>query len=659
MRTLGPLPAAPLVRRGCPRPLAVLIAIGALGVVALAPARTVPPAAAAPDEGALHLACFGAGSGPSVDGDVVRLLDDAGTFGQSNAIAFDRAAEGAAASWRITGRVRVDEGGDGGAFLLLDTDRWGVRGPPPFLPLWTQPDLERCLAVGLDVHDPPNSEPFGPWGNYQAMPEREVSLHWDGRELVKRVAAQEFRGAETELDVLVEHVVGGAEITVRLGEDVVYDRWFVAGMHPYEARLAAGAGTRDDVATRFDVAGLALERGPDAGPVRPPVRVEVFHHVLTDNSTTSYDAEVDLPPASWAFGRVLLTLEIHDAGSSWDEWDRNGHLYVVDEDGSKWDIVPFITSYRTPCRWVVDVTPFRPLLAGSTRFEIHAGTTFYKDRGYAMSVSLDFHHGTPEVDGRPHEPFAVVPLWHLTARHGAPENHFRDAYRPVEVAIPPETIAARVRTTTTGHSQVGEFTPSVRAIVVDPDVGADGEPLRFEDTLWKTDCWLNPNRPQFGTWKYSRAGWAPGDVVRPWWIDLSSRIVPGAKARFLYEPQPYDFSDVPEERRPSDGDVAQASHVVRSFLLLSREPDALVPAPVLRVTNVSGGSAAAEAGLLAGDWLATYDGARVDSVADLGAAKQAATDAGKERVVVGLFRGDERLEVEMASGQMGVNLSGP
>ncbi len=54
--------------------------------------------------------------------------------------------------------------------------------------------------------------------------------------------------------------------------------------------------------------------------------------------------------------------------------------------------------------------------------------------------------------------------------------------------------------------------------------------------LWKTDCYLNPNRPQFGTWKFSRAGWAPGDVVRPWWIDLTPKLEPGEVATLDYQP---------------------------------------------------------------------------------------------------------------------------
>ena len=54
----------------------------------------------------------------------------------------------------------------------------------------------------------------------------------------------------------------------------------------------------------------------------------------------------------------------------------------------------------------------------------------------------------------------------------------------------------------------------------------------------------------------------------------------------------------------------------------------------------------------------TMDGTPVDSVDELSAAKAAAVEAGKERVGVVVFRGTERLELEMAAGQMGVNLSG-
>ena len=220
------------------------------------------------------------------------------------------------------------------------------------------------------------------------------------------------------------------------------------------------------------------------------------------------------------------------------------------------------------------------------------------------------------------------------------------------MTIGAETKAARVFTTTTGHSQVGEFTPSKRALTWD-----DSETRhRFENVLWKADCYLNPNRPQYGTWKYPRAGWAPGDVVWPWWVDLSDHVAPGQELVLRYEPEPYDFGDAPNA--PSEQEIAKASHIVRSYLIEYRDPGQLVPAPVLLVTGVQDGSNAAKAGMKAGDWLAVYDGQRVDSIDDLRTALQAAAASGKETVKVIVFRGTEELELELAPGRMGVNLGG-
>ena len=58
-----------------------------------------------------------------------------------------------------------------------------------------------------------------------------------------------------------------------------------------------------------------------------------------------------------------------------------------------------------------------------------------------------------------------------------------------------------------------------------------------------------------------------------------------------------------------------------------------------------------------GDYLAHYDGKVVNSLAELRAALQAAAQAGKENVTVVVYRGMERLELELKPGRMGVNLS--
>lgn len=620
-----------------------------LALAGLTLAQEAGPLSATPVDH--HFSRFAGGDGPSLADDVFRLLDASGTRGQSNALAFDRAQAGAFETTTLTCRLRVLEGGDGGAFVFLNTAEYGARGPAPFLKSWVEPNLERTFAVGIDVHNPKNEEMFGPWGNYRGMPEREVSLHFDGREIVKRLAPAEFRGDWTDCSITVSHVVGGAEVTVRLAGAKVYDRYFVPGFLPYESRLAIGAGTRKDVATEFDVKEIDFAGTKPARPRRAPKHFEVFNHVLTDNAKIAYETAIDLPPLNWEFGRVILTLEIHDAGKDWDEWDRNGEVSIIVADGRKLGIVPFITSYRTECHWQVDVTHFRPWLTGKTRFEVRAGTTFYKNRGYMMSVALDFYHGRPEL-----EPYRVVPIWHGTARYKSAENHFGDFFEGKEVEIDETAQAARLFVTTTGHSQVGEFAPSKRTIAFRGDKDADASStVRFANTLWKDDCYLNPNRPQYGTWKFSRAGWAPGDVVRPWWIDLSHYLVPGKTAVLGYEPQPYDFGDDP--RAPAEQEVNKASHVVRAYLILYRTPGQTMPAPTLQVTGVQGGSNAAKAGIKKGDYLATYDGQPVASADELRAAIQAAARAGKRKTKVVVYRGPQRLELEIGPGRMGVNLS--
>ena len=612
---------------------------------AVAHAGEEPPAAPAP-----HLSRFGQGEGPSMKDGELRLLDALRAPRQSNAAAYERTQPGAFESLSMQARLRVLEGGDGGAFLFLSTRAYGVRGPAPFLPSVTEPNLRESFAVGVDVHNPPSTETFTAWGNYEGRPQREISLHWDGREIVKRVAPEEFRGRFVPLSIDVAFGVGGAEVTVRIAGAAVYERYFVAGMVPYEARLAIAAGTREDAKTQFDVADVRWATTQPAAPRRPPLHVEVFDHVRTDATKTAFAREVTLPPSSWAFGRVLLTLDVHDAGEAWDEWDRNGEVSVRSE-GTLLGIVPFITSYRTPCHFVVDVTHFRPLLAGRKRLEIAAGTTFYRNRGFLLSVSLDFVPGTPEL-----EPYRVVPLWNGTATYRSAENHFRDFFTPVALTIDRDAVAARVIVLTTGHSQVGEFTPSKRTVVFAPVRGGEpGAERRFEDVLWKTDCYLNPNRPQAGTWQFARAGWAPGDVVRPWWIDLTPHLVRGQEAELRYEPQPYDFTGHAE--KPGEADVNAAVHVVRSYLILYRTPGALLAPPTLRVADVVAGSNAEKAGIRAGDYLASYAGKPVSTRDDVRFAMDVAKDAAPAHVTVVLYREGERPELPLPPGPMGVHLA--
>ncbi len=599
-----------------------------------------------------HISSFEAGTGPTHKDGVYSLLNRNDSFGQSNAVAFDLAQEGFFYQVRLRCRLRVLSGGDGGSFIFLNTAEYGKRGPAPFVKSWVEPNLAKTFAVAIDVHNPPSKEPFGPWGNYQGFPEREVSLHWDGREIVKRVSPAEFRGDFTDCEISLRYVTGGAEVTVRLAGEMIYDNYFIAGVVPYEARLAIGAGTRDDTATEFDVKDIAFTMSEPALPGRAPKHFEVFNHVRTDSTAVSHEQEVILPPLDWAYERVVLTLDIHDAGPNWNTWDQIGHLYIIGADGVEHDIAPFITSYRTPCHWKVDITHFRPWLNGKVSFKLIAGISFDKERGYMMSASLDFYHGTPNL-----EPYRITPLWVGTAQYKSADNHFSDFFNPQTVEIGLSAKAARLYITTTGHTKIGEFTPSRRTVVFSPE--KDGDAIteqRFENTLWKDDNYLNPVRPQRGTWKYARAGWAPGDIVRPWWIDLTPFMVPGKTAELRYEPQAYDFSGIPTKELPSVDQINQAIQIVRAYLILYRPPVHQLPAPVLQVLDVEKDSNASKSGIQEGDYIESYDGKSPDSIDALRAAIKDSETSGKERIIIKIYRDTERLVKKLAPGRMGVTL---
>jgi hypothetical protein len=98
-----------------------------------------------------------------------------------------------------------------------------------------------------------------------------------------------------------------------------------------------------------------------------------------------------------------------------------------------------------------------------------------------------------------------------------------------------------------------EFMPITRTMTINGEA--------HENRLWKTDNYLNPCRPQGGTWKFDRAGWAPGDVVQPWEIDVSHQLAESESLRIEYELEPY-FNENYKKGSPV--------HVTEAYLVLYR-----------------------------------------------------------------------------------------
>ncbi len=493
------------------------------------PTDTVCDFSNADDGTSCVLTQHGEAPGPRLqDGRLVLLHAESN---QSNSTAFERTAEGAYKRWRASFTLSVDPGADGSSLLFLDTATYGESGPLPDHDAWEEPNLPACFAIGIDLHNPPGGDPFNALGNIYDRPQREVSLHLNGVEVANALSPAEFRIANpVPVEVEVEFAVGGAYVTVQVRRTVVYERLFIPELLPIETRVAFAARSSGE-STRLSVDDLLVSyTDPVDTPAEAPRRVQAFAAEAVTSSQQRATVEVDFSAVDLdEVGRVIATLTLGAPEGGIDAWDHGGSISIFDDEGNRYEVLRFITPFGRGYTWKVDVTDLLTLFSGKRQMEAYI-TTWQK--GWAVSFDLDFYPG-PLLN----RPTRVINLWQGEPILGDPDQPIDEFFAPRTIEIPTDADRLKLRTTVTGHGMspnsknAAEFMPADREIIVN---GAS-----YENRLWKTDVYLNPCRPQGGTWKYSRAGWAPGDVVLPWEIDITHDVTAGETATIEYHAEPY------------------------------------------------------------------------------------------------------------------------
>lgn len=419
-----------------------------------------------------------------------------------------------------------------------------------------EPNVPGALAIAFDAHNPPppvrereDGRPIGwfdEFGNWYDRPQREISIHWDGVERVNMLSPVEFRGSEpASVAVEIAYVVGGAEIDLAINGEPVLERRFIPGVHRLDASALTGVA-RDSEGNRVgSIDLLSMQTATTTGEIPEPVRVTVFDEVFVHGGAQRPRAEVDFSNVPERTGRVIATLTLGEPEVGYDHWDKLAYIRLLPtEDGGENDkpveLLRFITPFRKGWTWQADVTELLPELRagpGGTRTLDAFIETYMK--GWLLTLHLDFYPGPPPAElGRPIE---VVPLWSGRVEIGNPDKPAEGVYVPKTVRVPEGATAAMLRFTATGHgmspntNNAGEFMPLGRTVTAK---SAKGE-RRWTNTLWTEDVYLNPCRPQGGTWKFDRAGWAPGSVVLPWRIDLTELIEPGGTITLDYDLDPY------------------------------------------------------------------------------------------------------------------------
>jgi hypothetical protein len=187
----------------------------------------------------------------------------------------------------------------------------------------------------------------------------------------------------------------------------------------------------------------------------------------------------------------------------------------------------------------VDVTDYLPLLTGKRKVVLWCETWA---AGWLVTADFRFYPGPLK-----RRPVAVETLYNATPVIGQADKPFAAAIPPKTLALPPGASAAKLRFVVTGHGQGPNTDNAAEFVALERTVHVNGRAV--SDLLWKTDNYLNPCRPQGGTWKYDRAGWGPGDVVTPWDLDITPDLADG-RARVSYTIAPF-VNKTPDPGNPA------------------------------------------------------------------------------------------------------------
>lgn len=427
------------------------------------------------------------------------------------------------------------------------------EGRAPENPKWEEPDVDGAFCVGFQASDPVNKDPFRGSGNIEGRPQHEASLHWNGREIVKVVTPTEYRDEKPHPYRLhVEFVTGGAEVTLKIGNRAVWNRYFIPGMTPEVGHPVFGA-RNGETAGEISIREAKFRLSEPCEAPKPPLHVTALDKVLNDKDHGTNAAVTEFPTDTSRYGRIVMTLRLDKPPTRFDPWDRIARVWVEGDDHERYELLRYITPYSKGWEWRQDVTDLRPLLRGTHKVIQECGTY---GEGWVVTVAFDFYEG--KVD---REAYRVVKLWSGAPEIGNPDKPAEAFYTPQSALTDPYTVGAKVLVTVTGHgmepntNNAAEFMPIGRTLTV------NGRPYR--NLLWKTDNYMNPCRPQGGTWKYDRAGWGPGTIVPPWKVDAPN-VAPGQPIDVQYRLDPY--------LNKGRGKTWAPTHVTEAMLVLFRRP---------------------------------------------------------------------------------------
>ncbi|MCX6232592.1 MAG: peptide-N-glycosidase F-related protein [Bacteroidetes bacterium] len=259
--------------------------------------------------------------------------------------------------------------------------------------------------------------------------------------------------------------------------------------------------------------------------------IQAFSNVLINTGIPSVTVEAQLPSFLGAYDTIIANLVVSCPTGGCGAWDHTASVEARSHEGNWYEVIRYITPYATACSHYLLVTDYASLLNGKVTFRVSCGTL---DNGYLYALNFQYKKGPVA-----HRYSQVSQIWRDNYDFGNYVN-----LQPVSVnnyTFPAAVKASKMKLISTGHmgpnntSNAAEFYDATHHIFVN-------NVSTFTQHNWTT-CNPNPDNcmPQSGTWQYSRAGWCPGAIAKPFDFDMTSYVPTNTIAlKYEFYPQYVD-----------------------------------------------------------------------------------------------------------------------
>lgn len=386
---------------------------------------------------------------------------------------------------------------------------------------WAEPNLKKTLAFGFDTENLPpkvtNQQNmfFGKGANIYNRPQREVSIHYDGKEYANSLSNIEFRDHvkdSASVKIKIIFVQGGVKVNLFIknlySQQTIYNNFFIPHVKPYQFDVFS---SHKDFMTNFRLIKQVV--------IKKKYSTDFFivqgfdkKKIRWENGITNKKEQIIQFPKTniTRLHRVIFEFEIHSQEKEfWDGWDRLCSFFIQNNKGEKIEIARFITPYNLAGKWFLDVTDFYLLFKDKKILSTNL-QNWFKKKQFLMSTRFYFYLGEEKTN----LPKGLIPLGSKELKIGNPKIPV--AKLPNEkIIIKSNFSRVKLKMFITGHGYM-EFVPIEYFVKVGDTI--------YGKELSNEDCYLNPVRPQYGTWKFDRSGWCPGTTVESIEIDITDQV---------------------------------------------------------------------------------------------------------------------------------------